>query len=111
MGDYEWDRSYLVHSDCCFNLAATLGAAALIIAGSQESWRGLYLVHGSLVAISTAPRKEPANSRRSVAENYSLHTPARKTAATARWGPALCEEDRGIGKTFGVLCLCVGSKV
>lgn len=90
--------------DCCFNLAATLAAAALIIAGRQESWRGPHLVHRSL-AISTAPRKEPANSRGSVAENYSLHMPARKAAAAARWGPVLCEEDRGIGRTFQCIML------
>lgn len=35
-------------ADCCFNLAATLAAAALIIAGRQESWRGPHLVHRSL---------------------------------------------------------------
>lgn len=35
-------------TDCCFNLAATLAAAALIITGSQESWRGPHLVHRSL---------------------------------------------------------------
>lgn len=77
-----------------------------------------------LLAISTAPRKEPANSRGSVAENYSLHTPARKAAAAtaAWWGPVLCEEDRGIGRTFECImpvearglcvrvcvCLCAG---
>lgn len=31
-----------------------------------------------------------------MAENYSLHMPARKAAAAAQWGPVLCEEDRGI---------------
>lgn len=46
------------------------------------------------------PRKEPANSRGSVAENYSLHMPASKAAAAARWGPALCEEDSRTGRTF-----------
>lgn len=35
-------------ADCCFNLAATLAAAALIIAERQESWRGPHLVHRSL---------------------------------------------------------------
>ena len=52
-----------------------------------------------------------------MAENYSLHMPARKAAAAARWGPVLCEEDRGIGRTFwcimpvwrqrGGVCVCV----
>lgn len=53
-----------------------------------------------------------------MAENYSLHMPARKAAAAAaRWGPMLCEEDRGIGRTFwcimplwrqkGGVCVCV----
>lgn len=80
-------------ADCCFNLAATLTAAALIMVESQESWRGPHLVHRSL-AISAVPRKEPANSRGSVAENYSLDMPAREAAAAAaaRWGP-VCEED------------------
>lgn len=52
------------------------------------------------LAISMVLRKEPANSRGSVAENYSLDMPASKAAAAARWGPELCEEDSGIGRTF-----------
>lgn len=48
-----------------------------------------------------------------MAENYSPHTPARKAAAAAsaaRWGPELCEEDRGIGRTFWVYNACVGGR-
>lgn len=33
-----------------------------------------------------------------MAENYSLHMPASKAAAW--WGPTLCEEDSGTGRTF-----------
>jgi len=53
-----------------------------------------------MLAISTVPRKEPANSRGSVAENYSLHMPASKAAATVWWGPVLCEEDGRIVRMF-----------
>lgn len=91
-----------MRADCCSNLAATLAAAALIIAQRQESWRGPHLVHRS-PAISTALRKEPANSRGSVAENYSLYMAARKTAAVAQWGPVGCvreEEESNRGLTF-----------
>lgn len=62
-----------------------------------------HLVRRSLspLSISMVPRKEPANSGGSVAENYSLHMPASKTAsAAARWGPALYEEDSGNGRMF-----------
>lgn len=58
-----------------------------------------------------------------MAENYSLHMPARKAAAAAaRWGLVLCEEDRQrnwedvlvynvcVEATGGVCaCLCVSS--
>ena len=99
-----------MHADCCFNLGGHAGCCTLIIAARQESWRGLLSLFTTYaLSISTAPRKEPANSWGSVAENYSLHMPARKVAAAAaQWGRVCAKKTVALGGH--ACCMCVKAK-
>lgn len=47
-----------------------------------------------------------------MAENYSLHMPARKVAAaSAQRGRSVCDEDRGIGRMRVRVCVCTHVRV
>lgn len=61
------------------------------------------------LSISPVPRREPANSRGSVAENYSLHMPAGKVAAAAaaQWGRVCAKKTEELG---GHIAACVSKQ-